>query len=137
MTGMNDVPGIGERAERAQRRRAAAIMLASLLVAGVMIAGTAVFKQEHGHLAPTWAVAFVLLYVGALALCWRACHRFDEVEIRHTVDSLAVGAGVYAIVYPAWYFLSRGGLIVEPDHKAVFVIVFAAVTIAYLWKKFR
>jgi len=129
--------GEGERAEAARRRRVAATVIASLLIGAVLIAGTMAFKQDHGYLAPGWAVAFVAIYLGALLLCWRACHRVDEVEIRRSTDAMAMGGVVYAIVYPAWYFLSRGRLVIEPDDKAIFMIVFAACAITYFWKKYR
>ena len=130
--------GEGERAEAARGRRAAMLAGASAVVAVAMIVGTAIFKQGHGQIAPGWSIAFVGLYLLMMFACWRfACRVSDEVELRANVGALAAGGIAYALVYPSWYFLWRGGLTPEPSHELLFVIVFVATMIAYLWKRFR
>jgi hypothetical protein len=130
--------GEGERAEAARRRRAAMLVAASAVAAVAMVVGTAIFKQGHGGIASGWAIAFVGLYLLVMFGSWRfACRVSDEVELRSTVSALATGGTAYALVYPSWYFLWRGGLTPEPSHEALFVIAFVATMTAYLWKKFR
>jgi cation transport ATPase len=130
--------GEGERAEATRKRRAAMLVAASMVVAVAMVVGTAVFKQGHGRITPGWAIAFVGLYLLAVFGSWRfACRVSDEVELRANVGALATGGTAYALVYPSWYFLWRGGLVPEPSHEALFVIAFLATMTAYLWKRFR
>jgi cation transport ATPase len=130
--------GEGERAEAARKRRAAMLFAISMAVAVAMVVGTAIFKQGHGRIAPGWAVAFVGLYLVAVFASWRfACRVSDEVELRNNVGALAAGGTAYALVYPAWYFLWRGGLVPEPIHEALFVVAFLTTMTAYLWKRYR
>lgn len=130
--------GEGERAEAARKRRAGMLFAGSMVVAVAMVVGTVIFKQGHGQLAPGWSVAIVGLYLLALFGSWRfACRVSDEVELRANVGALAAGGTVYALVYPSWYFLWRGGLVPEPSHEAVFAITFVAIMIAYIWKRYR
>lgn len=136
MTNMSE--GVGERAEAARRRRVRALFAISVILAVVMNVGTAIFKQDHGRIAPGWAIAFVGLYLLAIFACWRfACRVSDEVELRANVSALATGGTTFALVYPSWYFLWRGGLTREPIHEALFAIAFLATMIAYLWKRYR
>ena len=137
MTGSKLV-GEGERAEAARKRRTAMLFAASVVVAVAMNVGTAIFKQGHGRIAPGWAIAFVGLYLLAVFGSWRfACRVSDEVELRNNVSALAAGGTAYALVYPSWYFLWRGGLTPEPIHELLFVIVFLTFMTAYLWKLYR
>jgi cation transport ATPase len=130
--------GEGERAEAARTRRAGILFAASLAAAVAMIVGTAIFKQGHGRMAPGWAIAFVCLYLLVMFGSWRfACRISDEVELRATVSALATGGTAFALVYPSWYFLWRGGLTPEPSHEALFVIAFLATMASYLWKRLR
>ncbi|MCW3848320.1 hypothetical protein OF829_13830 [Sphingomonas sp. LB-2] len=130
--------GEGERAEAVRKRRTAILFAASMVVGVAMVVGTAIFKQGHGRIAPGWAIAFVGLYLLAVFGSWRfACRVSDEVELRANVGALATGGTAYALVYPSWYFLWRGGLVPEPSHEALFVIAFVATMSAYLWKRFR
>jgi hypothetical protein len=130
--------GEGERAEAARRRRVAILFAASVVVAVAMVVGTAIFKEGHGRITSGWAIGFVGLYLLAMFGSWRfACRASDEVELRSTVGALATGGGAYALVYPCWYFLWRGGLTPEPSHEALFVITFVTIMTAYFWKRFR
>lgn len=136
MTGM--ATGEGERAEAERKRHAAALFALSIVVAVAMVAGTAIFKQDHGQIAPGWAIAFVGLYLLALFACWRfACRVSDEVELRNNVSALAAGGLANALVYPSWYFLWRGGLMPEPSHELLFAVVFLTTMLAYIWKRYR
>jgi hypothetical protein len=135
---MSRAMGEGERAEAARKRRAAMLFALSMVLGVAMIVGTTIFKQDHGRIAPGWAIAFVGLYLLAVFASWRfACRVSDEVELRNNVGALAAGGTAYALIYPSWYFLWRGGLVPEPIHEALFVVAFLAMMIAYLWKRYR
>jgi hypothetical protein len=126
----------GERAEAARRRRARAMIAASIAIAVLIVVGTAVFKRPGQQVAPGWAIAFVLLYVGALLFGgWRACRLADEVEARNNRAALVWAACFYGLAYPAWFFLWKGGLVPEPDHMLMFAATFCVVMATYLARK--
>jgi hypothetical protein len=130
--------GEGERAEAARGRRSLMLVAASAVIAVVLVGGTALFKQDHGHLAPAWAIACTALYALAIvASGWFACRMTDEVEARHNIQAVAIGGGVYCLVYPSWYFLWRGELVPEPSHEILYLVTIATITAAYVWKKIR
>ena len=135
---MGTTMGEGERAEAVRKRRAAMLFAISMVVAVAMVVGTAIFKQDHGRIAPGWAIAFVGVFLLAVFASWRfACRVSDEVDLRNNVGALAAGGTAYALVYPSWYFLWLGGLVPEPIHEALFVVAFLATMTAYLWRRYR
>src|SRR5262245_36358767 len=113
---MSTAMGEGERIEAARRRRSLTIILISLAVAIVILAGTAWFDRRGGGVAPGWAVAFSVLYVGVLLFsAWRGCAVSDEVEARAGIRALALGTIVFGLVYPPWLFLGEAGLLPRAD----------------------
>ena len=61
----------------------------------------------------------------------------DEVERHNNLWGLGMGASAVMLVYPPWWMLWRGGLVGEPSHVALFLLLVAISTAFYLWKKFR
>ena len=135
---MSTAMGEGERAEAARKRRSLTITLVSLAVAVLIVAGTALFKRPGSGVAPAWAIAFSLLYVGLLFFsAWRGCSTVDEVEARVGIRALAVGTAVFGLVFPPWLFLGEAGLLPPADGAIMMMIVFGSVMLAYLWQRFR
>ncbi|MES2444683.1 MAG: hypothetical protein V4574_17805 [Pseudomonadota bacterium] len=130
--------GEGERAEARQRRRQLVMLAGSVVVALSIVALAAIFKQSGGRIAPAGGIAIAAVYLVASGLSvWRSCRLSDEVEIRHTRRAVMAGFFFYFLTYPAWYFLWKGGLVIEPLHEAMFAGTVFAVMTAYLWNKFR
>src|ERR1044072_719500 len=103
---MGTTMGEGERAEAVRKRRAAMLFAISMVVAVAMVVGTAIFKQDHGRIAPGWAIAFVGVFLLAVFARWRfACRVSDEGELRNNVGALAAGGAAHALVSLSWYFL--------------------------------
>jgi len=126
----------GERAEAARKRRSRARIAASLALAVLIVAGTAIFKRPGQQVAPGWAIAFAFIYVGATALgWWRICYVVDEVEARNNRAAMVWAGCFYGLTYPVWYFLWRGGLVPEPNHMLTYVATVAVAAIAYMVRK--
>jgi hypothetical protein len=134
---MDDRPG--ERAERARSRTFAMVCAGLVLVGGIIGAALSYLYHSEAHLLPRhWAVAVTLLYlVGTCLGSWLFFRRIDEVELRDNLLAGTVAIYFYAMLYPAWFFLWKGGLVAEPDHQALFIATMAALSVAYFWKKIR
>ena len=130
------IMGEGERAE-ARRRGRMRVVVALGAVAGItIIALTALFKQGHGRLTAEGAGAIAAFYVIAMVgIGWRSSRLADEVENRANHRALALAACAYILAYPVWYFLWRGGLVLEPRHDILFVGVMTVAMFAYALKK--
>jgi hypothetical protein len=130
--------GEGERAEARRLARVRAMIGGSMVCALLIVGAALLFKQSGGRIAPAGAITIVLLYLAAMVSSfWYACRKTDEVEARDTIVAVAVGGGAYGLVYPAWYFLWRGGLVSEPSHEALYLMLIVVITLAYFWKRLR
>lgn len=130
--------GEGERREAMRRRRERMVVVASLGVAVAIVAGTWLFKRPGGAVAPGWAVAFTLIYVGVLAGCWAFARRFaDEVELRTGKAALATAALAQLFLFPPWFFLGSAGLVPAPDAETLYLASIGMILLAFIWRKFR
>jgi hypothetical protein len=137
---MTELKGAGERAEHARSRTFWTVLAVcgalGGIVGGAMVIGTG--NRIGGDMTAGWAIAAALLYgVGVVAASWYFFRIIDEVELRDNLIAATVAVYFYTIVYPVWYLLWKGGLIVEPIHEAIFFATLIAMTIAYFWKKLR
>lgn len=136
------LPDAGIRADRARQRRIYLIM-GTLAGAGFVVGFfSSMFEREGGGflegIGPVWAVAAsIILVVSVIVGTIVYFRQVDELERRNNYWANATGCNAVLIGYPVWYLLWRGGLVSEPTHESVFVVLIAATTLAYLWKKFR
>jgi hypothetical protein len=131
-------PGVGEQAEARLRRKQLGMMAVSLAVAALIIVLALVFKQSGGTIAPVGGAAIAAVYLVSMGLTvWRSCRLSDEVEARHTRRAMMAGFFFYFLVYPAWHFPWKGGLVIEPMHEAMFAGTVLVVMVTYLWNKIR
>jgi hypothetical protein len=131
-------PGLGEQAEARLRRRQLVMIAASLVAATLIMMLAAMFKQSGGRIAPLGGVAIAAVYVIASGLSiWRSCRLSDEVEARHSRRAVMSAFCFYFLTYPAWYFLWKGGLVIEPLHEAMFAGTVFVLMAAYFWNKLR
>jgi hypothetical protein len=61
----------------------------------------------------------------------------DEVDRQRGYKAASFAGTVLIVVYPAWYFLWRGGLVVEPIHWLLFGLFWLSLAFATLWYRFR
>lgn len=135
-----DRGGRGERAEH-ERSRKFWWMIAGFGVLGGILGGVH-SVLTHGNPAQampgSWAIALAVLY--AVGLGGGSLYFFrsvDELELRDNLHAALVAIYFYTIVYPVWFILWKGGLVMEPGHEALFIGTLLAMTIAYFWKKLR
>lgn len=135
--------GEGERLEQAQGNRKI-LLLAALMGVGGLIGlavsvsgGHAPFSDPDGWppaLAIGIAVAFVLASVGGgLILAGQT----DEVQLQAQYKAIAFAALVYILLYPVWFFLWMGGLVIEPMHGALFAAFWVSFAGASLFYRVR
>ena len=126
----------GERAEAQRRRRSRAMIAGSVAIAVLIVVGTAIFKRPGQQVAPGWAIAFAFIYVGAMVFGgWRACRLTDEVEARNNRAALVWAGCFYGLAYPVWFFLWKGGLVLEPDHMLMFAATVFVAMATYLARR--
>lgn len=135
--------GPGERAARAKSRRIWAIF--GVLFAGGAILGFVTSRVETqaadgglGTLPPAFAIFGVALFlvlvtVGSL----RYFKSIDEVEKRNNYVAACWALNLYLCLYPVWFFLWRGGLVVEPMQEVIYGLTMVTTIIVYGWMKFR
>ncbi|OYY89743.1 MAG: hypothetical protein B7Y45_10750 [Sphingomonas sp. 28-66-16] len=114
------------------------------LAAGGFVVGLTASLVENevpggvGTFPPGFAIAatalFVLLVGGG---SWRYFRQIDEVERRNNYVGATWGANLYMIVYPSWWMLWKGGLVIEPAHEILFAIMLVGTYTAYVWHKYR
>ncbi len=137
--GMTERAGPGERAEVARRNRFW-LMMSGFMLLGAVIGGTLVAIQNSpsGSLPAIWAIAITVTFVAVLGGgTWYFYRDIDEVERRDNLIAGTIAINFYAIFYPAWFFLWKGGLVREPDHEIVFVATLIVMSAVYFWKKLR
>ena len=136
--------GVGERCERALRKRRLAVFGLTAIAGGIVGAvfagtekggGTAWFLGTiPGPLALVFALIVALAGAASGILYVRST---DEVDIADNMQSAAMGALVLLAGYPVWFILWKGRLVPEPSHPILFLTVFSVTTIAYFIRRFR
>jgi hypothetical protein len=135
--------GEGERSQRARARRQIAVKATLFLIglaAGVYV-GYAVVANDFDmslsfprHVAVGLAALYVVaLSVGSLLLD----KSIDELERHRAYKAITVPATAYMIVYPVWFLLWKGQLMVEPVHWILFVGFLVLLLVATAYYRFR
>jgi len=129
--------------ERASRRRRS-VIIGTLFVLGLVTGayGGWTLAASDFDLSQPWspAVCLVLagLYLAAMLFGSIALSRnMDEVERQVHYRAAGAAGGAYAVVYPTWFLLWKGGFVGEPVHWAFFIlfwVVLAASTIYYRYR---
>ena len=136
--------GEGERLH-AQRRRRFWLILSALFVLGGA-AGfatgflTALNEGREGGSAgyATAATIGVAIFVlGGAYGSWKFFQNVDEVEIADNLWASLVGLYVYALLFPAWWALSKLDQAPEPDDWTIFGASMVSAVAVYLYRKVR
>jgi len=137
--------GEGEQLH-AQRRRRFWTILIWLFVVGALAgflsgfaAGFMDAGRGHGHAAMTivGAIGVVLLSLGAAYGSWRFFTAVDEVEVADNLWASLIGFYAYAILFPAWWLLSRIRLADPPDQWVIYGVAMLTATAAYAYRKWQ
>jgi len=137
------VKGQGERLERSQSRRRKTIVwiLFGLgLISGVYIGYTVAHDgfDFSRPWSPTACALMAVSYLAAMVFGSIALSKHvDEVERQVHYKAAAAAGSVYAIVYPVWFLLWKGGFVVEPIHWALFILFWMALALSSLYYRFR
>jgi hypothetical protein len=132
--------GEGERAEKTRSRRFW-LLLVLLVVAGAVLGGvhmTLTKGDPTGTMPLAWGIALAVFYFAAVGIgSWYFFRSVDELEIRDNLLAYTIGAHFYLVLYPGWYFLWKGGLVIEPSHEFLFLGTIIVTGAAYLTLKSR
>lgn len=143
MTGrspMVDERGRGERAENARSRKFWWILGGAGLLGGVLggVHSVLTMGDFSQGLPAGWAIALAVAFsIGSAVVSIYFFRSIDELELRDNLVACTIGLYFYILVYPAWFLLWKGGLVVEPMHEALFFGTLIAMMAAYFWKKLR
>lgn len=135
--------GAGEEMERASRKKRSAIV-GILFVLGLVTGAYGGYKMAVSDFdlsqpwSPTVCLVLAGLYVAAMIFGSIALEKhMDEVERQIHYKAAAAAGGVYAIVYPTWFLLWKGGFVAEPIHWALFVLFWVALATSTLYYRYR
>ena len=135
--------GAGEEMERAQRRRRR-VIIGILFALGLVTGAYGGYRMAETDfdLAQPWSPTICLVlaaaYVAAMILGSIALDKhMDEVERQVHYKAAAVAGGVYAIVYPTWFLLWKGGFAGEPIHWALFILFWVALAASTVYYRYR
>ena len=135
--------GEGERLH-AQRRRHFWLTIAGLVVIGFIggLVGSYIRRLDAGAVATpgiVWlaAAGVIILAVAALFASWKFFVSVDEVEVADNLWGSLVGFYAYATLLPVWWALSKLGLVVEPNHWAIYGVSLVTAFLAYAYRKWQ
>ena len=138
-----DLPkGAGEAALKARRRRIF-VIIGTLAASGFVLGFlSAHFEREDGEflegIPAAWAIIASLVFLLTCTVgTWRYFKAVDEFERRDNSWAMMMAFNVYLVGYPIWFLLWKGGLVPEPSHEIIFVVLYFVLMAAYGWKKFR
>ena len=140
----SELPGPGEAAERARRRRMW-WTLGAVAGAGMPVGFFAALLERGGDrgvmsgtLPPWFAVTAAFVFVVAVGWgTWVRHRRMDELDRRDNLVAGSVGGNVVIGGYPVWFLLWKGQLVGAPDALWLFVASFIAALAAYAVLKYR
>lgn len=138
--------GEGERLERTRRRKFWSV-LGWVFVAGLVAGGVFGFVEGHHgaefgdslRAAPD-AVVIAMLAAAIAAFtygCWVFARAIDEVELADNLWGSTASYYAYAILFPAWWVLSKAQIAPPPDHWLIFFVSLGAGLAVYFWRKWR
>jgi hypothetical protein len=137
--------GEGERLHE-QRRRRFWIILGSLFAIGLaagFLSGFAAGFIDGSRGGGTLglkifgAAGVALLAVATVYGSWRFFRSVDEVEVTDNLWGSLIGLYTYAILFPAWWALSKIGLAVPPDQWLIYGVTMIGATAAYAYRKWQ
>lgn len=137
--------GEGERLHEQRRRRFWGILgwlVVIGLVAGFFSGFVAGFIDGSGGqgtpgLKAIGGAGVALIAVAVAYGSWRFFASVDEVEVADNLWASLIGFYAYAILFPAWWSLSKIGLTAEPDHWIIYGVALLTATAAYFYRKWQ
>jgi len=136
--------GEGERREAAMRRTRY-LVIGTLFVCGLGTGFYVGFRQagmdfhgETGFWSPAVALGLIALFVVAVAGgTWIMSGVMDELERARSYKAASLGATLFLLAYPIWYFLWKGGFVREPIHWVMYAFFVFAMLGALAWYRVR
>jgi hypothetical protein len=135
--------GPGEAQEKARWRRAGFIIL--LCAIAGFIPGFFVGYTDVGSLfddstdwPPFLAIGGAVTFLAAVLAGGFALQRqYDEMQRMMIYQATSVGASAYALGYPVWFFLWKGGFAPEPMHGILFLAFYLSLFAAATWLRLK
>ena len=136
--------GEGERLHAQRRRRFWMILSALFVLGGVAGFATGFLTAlnegtEGGSASYTTAasIGVAIFVLGGAYGSWKFFQNVDEVEIADNLWASLVGLYVYALLFPAWWALSKLDQVPEPDDWTIFGASMVSAVAVYLYRKVR
>lgn len=135
--------GEGERLHEKRRQRFWAILGVLALIGGAagfstgFVAGLT--SEQDGQVPPAIlqvvGIGIILFTAAAAYGSWRFFKNVDEVEVADNLWGSLIGFYAYAIMFPAWWALSKIWFIPPPDQWVLYGTALCAATAAYIYRK--
>jgi hypothetical protein len=85
-----------------------------------------------------WIALFAIAgWLLGMAIGWWWYFSADEHERKAYDFGSVVGAGLFTVLTPAWWVAARAGLVPPPDAMVLWIITMVAISIGWMWHRYR
>lgn len=130
--------GSGVREARLRRRSwwaAGAVYTASAAAAGLLARKLLI---DHAAVGVTTVTIWVVLAAAGFTFgCWLYWRAMDEVEVRDNLFGAVAGLYAYAIAFPTWWLLWKGGVTAAPNPWAIYLGALGIAGAIYLVRRLQ
>ena len=127
-------------ASRTDRRRKiiVGVVFGVGLASGIAVGMHVAKNGFAGTWPPELSIGIAILYLAAMVVGSVALSKVtDEVERAQCYKAVALAGAGYFVIYPVWFLLWKGGVLIEPIHWALFIGFWLLLALGTLFYRFR